>query len=639
MSTTIDRPAAQGSQTNTAHPPHAAGGGSASSPRQGPLPLILGVTGHRDLRPEDIPALHTKVNGIFDELASRCPQTPLQILSPLAEGADRLIARVALERGLRLIVALPMPREEYEKDFSTPESRAEFAELLNRADAVVEMPMMPGNDVAALADPAMRAEQYALVGAYLVRHCQVLIALWNGDRGRGGGGTADIVAWQETGIPERYRHALSEVEAMSPRGYLDPPESGPLYHILTPRVSDPRVVGGQPLALKTLFPEHDEGEEVEEDERSSTFDRILQEMNTYNIEVMALAADPGRREALAQSARYLLPDAEASTLPEALQMLRRRYAMADVLAIGYQKGTVSTLIRLCVVVFFAIFSFEVATKLFPDNGLLSLIFPALLLVAYGIYHSTLVKGKWQDHYQDYRALAEGLRVEFFWRLAGLPPAAAADHYLREQRTELDWIRIAVRNLSSSFADIDENPASSSAQSAPPRVERFDLVDRFWVRDQRKYFGKAAHRDEAAHEKIEKLVEKFVVVGPVIAALMGLALLIPSPLQHWLHGGADHHGPGYLFHKGLIILIFVLAATGGVLHTYADKRALAQQAKQYERMSTLFSVAERHLEEFLREGRIAEARQVILELGRASLAENGDWVLVHRERPVDVPHAG
>ncbi|HVK05133.1 MAG TPA: hypothetical protein VM490_16770, partial [Armatimonadaceae bacterium] len=432
---------------------------------------------------------------------------------------------------------------------------------------------------------------------------------------------------------ERYRHALSEVEAMSPRGYLDPPESGPVYHILTPRVSEPRVVDGQPLALKTLFPEHGDGEEQEESERGSTFDRVLHEMDVYNQKVLAAEADPQKREALAQSARYLLPDAEAATLPESLQRLRRRYAVADVLAQEYQKGTLSTLVKLCAIVFVAIFSFEVSSKLFYSNGWLALIFPALLLVAYGVYNSTLVKGKWQDHYQDYRALAEGLRVEFFWRLAGLPPAAAADHYLREQRTELDWIRIAVRNLSSSFADEDANPTSATAQGAAPRVERFDLVDRYWVRDQRKYFGKAAHRDEAAHEKIEHLVEKFVAAGPIIAALTGFALLVPSS-AHWLHEGV-----GYTTHKVLIILIFVLAATGGVLHTYADKRALAQHAKQYERMSTLFSVAERHLEEFLREGRHGEARQVILELGRASLAENGNWVLTHRERPVDVPHAG
>ena len=41
------------------------------------------------------------------------------------------------------------------------------------------------------------------------------------------------------------------------------------------------------------------------------------------------------------------------------------------------------------------------------------------------------------------ALAEGLRIQIFWRLAGISDAAA-DHYLRKQRSELDWIRRAMR---------------------------------------------------------------------------------------------------------------------------------------------------------------------------------------------------
>ena len=37
---------------------------------------------------------------------------------------------------------------------------------------------------------------------------------------------------------------------------------------------------------------------------------------------------------------------------------------------------------------------------------------------------------------DYRALAEAMRVEFFWKLAGLPQTAA-DHYLRNLQSEVE----------------------------------------------------------------------------------------------------------------------------------------------------------------------------------------------------------
>src|SRR5438445_7431315 len=103
----------------------------------GPLPLVIGVTGHRDLRPTDHTELEEKVRSFFKQIREKYPHTPLTLLSPLAEGADRLVARVALKLGSRLIVPLPMRRELYERDFTTAASRAEFRELLESAQHFV----------------------------------------------------------------------------------------------------------------------------------------------------------------------------------------------------------------------------------------------------------------------------------------------------------------------------------------------------------------------------------------------------------------------------------------------------------------------------------------------------------------------
>ena len=44
---------------------------------RGPLPLIVSVTGHRDLRPEDIAALEGMVRTIVADTAARYPHSPL----------------------------------------------------------------------------------------------------------------------------------------------------------------------------------------------------------------------------------------------------------------------------------------------------------------------------------------------------------------------------------------------------------------------------------------------------------------------------------------------------------------------------------------------------------------------------------
>ncbi|HEY4403702.1 MAG TPA: hypothetical protein VGN55_03535, partial [Xanthobacteraceae bacterium] len=61
------------------------------------LPLVIGVTGHRDLREQDVARLEAEVAGIIARLRHDYleddGETPIIVLSALAEGADRLVAR------------------------------------------------------------------------------------------------------------------------------------------------------------------------------------------------------------------------------------------------------------------------------------------------------------------------------------------------------------------------------------------------------------------------------------------------------------------------------------------------------------------------------------------------------------------
>jgi hypothetical protein len=84
------------------------------------------------------------------------------------------------------------------------------------------------------------------------------------------------------------------------------------------------------------------------------------------------------------------------------------------------------------------------------------------------------------------------------------------------------------------------------------------------------------------------------------------------------------------------LLLVLAA---FRHNYAEKLALAEHVKQYQRMRLLFDGTAEHVRRALRRGDLAAARALLFELGREALAESGDWVLLHRERPLEVPRAG
>ncbi len=152
------------------------------------LTLRIGVTGHRSLRDES--ALATQVQRVLERIRELIPSSSsveltFTIISPLAEGFDRLVVReLVKDPNARLEVPLPMPREEYLKDFETDESKHEFMSLLGRAEVVTE-----------LQQPGSRDEAYERAGRYVVDNSDVLIALWDGEPSRGQGGTAEIVAY------------------------------------------------------------------------------------------------------------------------------------------------------------------------------------------------------------------------------------------------------------------------------------------------------------------------------------------------------------------------------------------------------------------------------------------------------------
>jgi hypothetical protein len=164
------------------------------------MAVRIGVTGHRTL--ENEPALEALVLKALAlqtlSAASRTGQVIYTILSCLAEGADRLVARVLLQHaGAKLEAVLPLTLDDYLKDFRTPASRNEFYQLLAECSAPVFLRAAPIRDDSD--DPKKQAElrnaAYEAAGRYVVDHCDVLFALWDGRPSRGRGGTTEIVAY------------------------------------------------------------------------------------------------------------------------------------------------------------------------------------------------------------------------------------------------------------------------------------------------------------------------------------------------------------------------------------------------------------------------------------------------------------
>jgi hypothetical protein len=141
----------------------------------------VGVTGHRHLLVTD--ALVQAIDAAITRIATGYPG-PLTFVSALAEGADQLVVRRAIALGhTRLVVPMPLDEAAYLATFDSVSGREQFAEL--RAGAT---------ELAHLAGQNTADDAYAALGEWLLHHCDVLIAIWDGAPARGVGGTAAIVA-------------------------------------------------------------------------------------------------------------------------------------------------------------------------------------------------------------------------------------------------------------------------------------------------------------------------------------------------------------------------------------------------------------------------------------------------------------
>jgi hypothetical protein len=139
----------------------------------------------------------------------------ISVVSALAEGADRMTALAVVARTeagqwskkpdaeFVLDAPLPFAATTYLDDFKTEGSKAEFAALQKQARSVLALPgerALPGDskDQATLREN----KSYEAVGLTVLNQSDILLAVWDGERAAGRGGTMDMLNFAvRSGIP------------------------------------------------------------------------------------------------------------------------------------------------------------------------------------------------------------------------------------------------------------------------------------------------------------------------------------------------------------------------------------------------------------------------------------------------------
>jgi hypothetical protein len=595
-----------------------------------PLSIIIGVTGHRDPRPQDIAPLQSVFEAELRAIATRYPDSSFVLLSSLAEGCDRLAARVALGLGVRLVVPLPLPRALYEEDFVSPDSRAEFEDLLGRAVRVIDLPLLPGVSEADVRQQgAARDLEYAKVGEYIGRQSQIFFAFWDGRPG-----TSETIGG--TGYTVQLRLSGRTVQSgLSRRFRTFSITSGPVIQIETVRQRnrDPQVSTG---TKRVLLPAGT---------REEAFELICARMNQFNRDARLLSGplSAGRDGSQAQLLNTDIATAPGvlTALPLSCQYIADHYVLADGLALHFARRTNAALKNVSLGVAAAAVFFNLHSSYFgvPDEAPASLseavgsfpwymvVFLVLSTYTAGWLYGRAERGEYQTRYLDYRSLAEALRIQFFWRITGVKEVVV-DNYLRNQRSELEWLRAALKSF-------DVMATDSGTRAAPPAgANEFGLL-MAWIQDQRRYFSRKAKIEERRRRFEAAAVQWLLKASGVMSILLGLALAVPfigrlvfqTPWRWPVSSG---------WHALLMVVIPMLAVGAGLLDRYSRQVAREEHIRQFASMSTFFDAGERELDALLKDGRYAAATDLARNLGLEALDDNGDWLILHRERPLELP---
>jgi hypothetical protein len=554
-------------------------------------PLIIGVTSHRNIAASEIEPIRQRVRDFFSLVKHECPTLPLVALSALAEGGDQLFATEALAVGARLVVPLPLPKDLYLEDFTDPTVRHQFEVLCERAE-IIRLPLLKGQSRVDIESNGLaRDRQYAKVGVFIASHCHILLTMWDGkDSGRLGG-TAQIVKYYLSGampgLIERHREA---------RHVIAVGDEHLLYHIVCSREGTDATVAPGLSTLQTMWRTSDTLST--DSDTPDEFRLMFKHMAEFNADCEKY------REEIAAATR-VHHDA-ASETPDNVEHLFR---CADWLAIHFQRRVLLALRATYTLAALMGIAFAFYAHLSAQNNLIYLF---LVLFAIGGFVAIVARRRdWHRKYLDYRALAEGLRIQAYWRRAGISTSSdhefAHDNFLQRQNIELGWIRNVMRTV-------------GLHPPAKPLPDALAEVIAEWVGESGKsgqlyYFERKTLERTGLHHITETIGSISLWGGISISVFLAVfALRLPESTK-----------------TTLVLIMAVLSIMAAVREAYAYRKADKELIRQYRFMQRIFSSARCALD---RTSEPAEQRDILRSLGDAALAEHAEWTLMHRERQVE-----
>lgn len=537
------------------------------------IPIVIGVTGHRDIPAKDIATLKTSIRSRLDGLMIQFLDSNFVMYNGLAIGADEIFFEVAQEFSrISIRAALPFNVDEYRKDFTALQEKQAFEKRL--ASFIATIDTSSGQE---LMD---RDQGYVNLGRFLIEKTQILFCLWDGVSSEtpAPGGTAHVI-----------QMATSAVQRNISLEYRDLPQVEHLFVVRTKSAVE--FVRANEVQIGKWLPQP----------KNNEIQNTLKQIDSFNRRSKNLA-----EPALVQSKSYLYDGQPKQNDGVWHSDLEEVYARADVLASMHQKWRIRGVLLVSTVAFFAIVSMQIFQNFGHHNFWIGTYFVLSVIAILAFFYLFRGTASHEKNYLDWRSLAEGVRVQNFWQLTGVH-AKVSDNYLVEDSDDIAWLRTAIKNIE---------------PDAAPQLQKgmLDFVKTIWIGGQQRYFARQSKRNHAFNLKYRRLILLSLILG--ILAAVGLAAAHFSNKSYEL---VDLFG----FISGLC---FLLAAS---FKAYSSQIGFSILARKYQAMASVMERAKIQLGDASERADWISCQAILVKTGQYALAENTTWLRSHRERQFEV----
>jgi hypothetical protein len=547
----------------------------------GRIPITVGIVGHLDV----ITTWEHKsqIESLFKDLASGYPSSPVYLFSSIAEGADRYVANIFLElkrsneeykERFELLVPMPFETEEYKNDFSE-ESNREFDYLLKQARRCFCVGYDDNKEID-------RPQQYLKTGKLVADSSLILIALWDGEAGKKGG-TADIVKHKITGDDDTVAESTFEYD-------------GTVFILPSRRAKSSYKVSGDTRNKDSLSLNHILKDPVLKDALEK-----IEEINSDSLTIKQSEAEKSK------SYLFSKPDRLSTSQKSILSW----YSVMDLLSQQFRKRDIIITVCLFVLGIFLILALEFYSNILLKRWVLGIAMFFIVAATLVYFYSRSTKN--HKKYLYNRTLAEALRIQFYWNIAGINKNVS-DYILRIYRKEFTW----VKHILSAIYGVTYNNGSISSETINDLTEN-------WIKNQADFF-------ESAIKKMRKRINFYHKISnisfSIAFVLLGSILIL----------GDFYERNNYL--NWLLIIIGTLLGVFALIKAYIQMKGYEPLVNQYELMQVIYEKAESKIAEVNNlQMDIADKQSYLKELffviGKEALIENGNWYLIFKEKEPEI----